>query len=68
MIMKKIYIICLLASVIVTKVWAGNVSVPNTFVNGTTASADEVNANFDSIETAVNDNDARINNIRSFTF
>ncbi|HIG72114.1 MAG TPA: hypothetical protein EYQ46_19080 [Myxococcales bacterium] len=39
---------------------AGTVSVPNTFVNSTVADADEVNANFDSVETAVNDNDARI--------
>ena len=62
--MKK-HITFLLVSVIVTQAWAGNVTVPNTFVNGTTASADEVNANFDSIETAVNDNDTRINNIRS---
>ena len=64
-IMKKIYITFLLAFVIVTRVWAGSVTVPNTFVDGTTASADEVNENFDSIETAVNDNDTRINNMRS---
>jgi hypothetical protein len=39
---------------------AGTVSVPNTFVNGAVADADDVNANFDSVETAVNDNDSRI--------
>jgi hypothetical protein len=39
---------------------AGTVSVPNTFVNSTVADADEVNANFNSVETAVNDNDSRI--------
>ena len=40
--------------------YAGTVSVPNEFVNGEAADADEVNANFDAIETAVNDNDVRI--------
>ena len=40
--------------------WAGSVTVPNTFVNGTTASAGEVNANFNAVENAVDDNDARI--------
>lgn len=64
-IMKKMSILILAASVFVTQAWAGNVTIPNTFVNGTTASADEVNANFGSIETAVNDNDTRINEIRS---
>jgi len=39
---------------------AGTVTVPNTFTNGTTADANEVNANFDAVESAVNDNDARI--------
>jgi len=39
---------------------AGTVTVPNTFVNGEVADADQVNANFDAVEAAVNDNDARI--------
>lgn len=39
---------------------AGSVTVPNTFVAGTKAVAADVNANFDAVETAVNDNDARI--------
>ncbi len=39
---------------------AGTVTVPNPFVNGTAADANEVNANFDAVETAVNDNDSRI--------
>ena len=39
---------------------AGTLSVPNTFVNGTPADADEVNANFGAVEAEVNDNDARI--------
>jgi len=40
--------------------YSSQVSVPNTFSNGTTADADEVNANFSALETAVNDNDTRI--------
>ena len=39
------------------------VSVPNTFVNGTLADADQVNANFDAVEAAVNDNDARVSSV-----
>ncbi len=39
---------------------AGTVTVPNTFMNGEVADADQVNANFDAVETEVNDNDARI--------
>jgi len=40
--------------------WAGNLSVPNTFVSGTKAVAADVNANFDAVATEVNDNDTRI--------
>ena len=39
---------------------ADTVSIPNTFVNGTPADAEQMNANFDEVEAAVNDNDARI--------
>ena len=35
------------------------VSVPNTFTNGTVADADEINANFDELETAANSLDTR---------
>ena len=35
-------------------------TIPFTFTNGTVADADQVNANFTAIETAVNDNDSRI--------
>ena len=42
---------------------AGSVTVPYTFVNGTTADATQVNANFDAVEGAVNDNDARITTV-----
>lgn len=40
--------------------FADTVSIPNTFVNGTVADADEVNANFAAVKAAVNDNDSSI--------
>ena len=39
---------------------AGDLSIPNTFVGGETALADEVNANFTAVEVEVDDNDSRI--------
>ena len=44
---------------------AGTVSVPNTFVNGTPADADEMNANFDAVEAAVNANASAITGAQS---
>jgi hypothetical protein len=46
---------------------ASAVALPNTFVNGTVADADAVNANFAAIEAAVDDNDARITALSSST-
>jgi hypothetical protein len=53
------------ALVIPLAVAAGTVTVPNTFTNGTAADADAVNANFDAVEAAVNDNDSRITTAQS---
>jgi hypothetical protein len=53
------------ALVIPLAVAAGTVTVPNTFINGTAADADAVNANFDAVEAAVNDNDSRITTAQS---
>jgi hypothetical protein len=53
------------ALVIPLAVAAGTVTVPNTFTNGTAADAGEVNANFDAVEAAVNDNDSRITTAQS---
>lgn len=41
-------------------VWAGNVTIPYSFGSGTKAMASEVNANFNKIETEINDNVSRI--------
>lgn len=58
--MNKKTLILLTVSLVGTHTWAGSVTVPNTFVDGATASASEVNANFDAVKTAVDDNDSRI--------
>lgn len=39
---------------------ADNLTIPNEFVSGTPAVAADVNANFDAVESSVDDNDARI--------
>lgn len=44
---------------------ASEVTVPNTFQAGTPAVADEVNANFSAVETAVNGNAADIGNLQT---
>lgn len=41
-------------------VWAGDLTLPNTFTSGTPAVAAEVNANFSAVETEVDDNNSRI--------
>ena len=61
-IMGKNTLIFAMTSLISYQVWAGSVTIPNTFVDGTTASAGEVNDNYTAIESAVNDNDTRITN------
>ena len=54
------------AILIATSLWAGQLmavgfTVPNTFESGTAASAAEVNANFDAIETGIDNNSNSIN-------
>ena len=46
----------ILLMTIAVAVAAGEVDIPNTFVNGQVADADEVNENFNAIEDAVDDN------------
>jgi len=52
--MSKKTLILLAACFIGIQAWANSATVPNTFVDGTTASASEVNANFDAVVSAVN--------------
>jgi hypothetical protein len=58
--MNKTTLILLAASLAGTQAMAGSVTIPNTFTEGTTASASEVNANFDAVKSAVDENDTRI--------
>ena len=46
---------------------AANVSVPNTFTNGTAADAPEVNANFSSLVTWINTNAVHLDGSKAFT-
>jgi hypothetical protein len=46
-------------------VWAGEVTLPNTFVPGERARADEMNANFAAVKDAVDDNDERITDLEN---
>ncbi len=45
-----------------TQVWAGEVTIPNTFTSGTPAVAEDVNENFNTVATEINDNNTRITN------
>jgi len=40
--------------------YASSVTIPNTFISGTTISASQMNANFTAVKTAVDDNNSRI--------
>jgi len=43
--------------------WAGNLALPHSFTNGDIADADEINANFNAVEAAVDDNDVRLDQL-----
>lgn len=60
--MKKIttYLISMVFVLITSPVWAGSVTIPNTFSSGTKAVAADVNDNFSAVKSAVDDNDTRI--------
>ena len=57
--------IVLVAAAFIGVVHATSIFVPHDFVNGTTADADEVNENFDTLVTESNDQDTRINSLES---
>ena len=44
-----------------TMIWAGNLTVPNSFTKNTTISASEMNANFAAVKNEIDDNDQKIN-------
>ena len=50
----------LLLALLPVAVYADSITIPNTFVNGQVADADQVNANFSAVKTSVDDNDGRI--------
>jgi hypothetical protein len=53
-------VLCLACCLLSTIVLADPIVIPHTFDNGTTADADEVNANFDTLAIESNDQDFRI--------
>jgi hypothetical protein len=50
---------------VASTLYAGGITIPNTFAKGDILSAGTMNDNFTAIETAVNDNDARIAEVES---
>lgn len=63
--MKRILTSAFFSIMVVGVVWAGSVTLPNTFTAGTTARAAEVNANFTAVKTAVDDNHTRITRLET---
>ena len=59
-IISQVLILLLLCMASLSTVYAGEVTIPNTFTAGTPAVASEVNGNFTAVKTAVDDNDGRI--------
>lgn len=65
--MGRIALLTCALIVIASAAYAGTLTIPNTFSNGTTADATEVNANFTAVKTEVDDNDSRIDSLESHT-
>ncbi|MEM7543090.1 MAG: hypothetical protein AAF384_16120 [Pseudomonadota bacterium] len=59
---RRALVTAIVALGIFVPVWliASSISLPNSFTPGTVADANEVNANFQAVETAVNDNFERL--------
>ncbi len=60
--MKKLTLAIGAVSVLASSavIWAGNLTVPNSFTKNTTISASEMNANFAAVKNEVDDNDQKI--------
>ena len=56
----------IVALIVPVGIWAATISLPHTFTAGTPAVASEVNTNFTTLETAVNNLDGRINTLENF--
>lgn len=59
----RLTLLMLIAVAVPLTAYAGTVAVPNTFVNGTAADANEVNENFETLETESNDQDTRLDSL-----
>lgn len=58
---KQTFYLAIILSFFISKsLFAGDLTIPNTFTAGTAAVAAEVNDNFSAVEAEVDDNDARI--------
>lgn len=57
---SRLILLMLVALAIPLTVYAATIAVPNVFVNGTVADANEVNENFVAVKAAVDDNDSRV--------
>ena len=56
----KLYNLIFTLIITSSSAYATGVTIPNSFSSGTTTSAAEMNANFDAVKAAVDDNDSRI--------
>jgi len=61
----KLYNLIFTLIITSSSVYATGVTIPNTFSSGTATSAAEMNANFDAVKAAVDDNDSRITTLES---
>ena len=61
----KPYSLILTLIITSSSAYATGVTIPNSFSSGTTTSAAEMNANFDAVKAAVDDNDSRVTTLES---
>ena len=61
----KEYLAVVVGFLLSSAIMASPVTIPNIFISGTPARAEDVNANFNSVKAAVNDNDAKIKQLTS---